>query len=75
MKAIISKGTGNKDGRITAYITETKIVAYLQETKTIKVVNLDAKENAVLREDDATKMTVSQFIDCVLKYQQFFKDK
>ena len=31
MKAIISEGTGKKDGRITVYISETKIIAYLQD--------------------------------------------
>ena len=75
MKAIISHGTGNKDGRITAYISETKIVAYLQAEKKVRVVNLDAKENAVLREDDAEKMTVSAFVEYVLKYHKIFNDK
>ena len=75
MKAIISKGTGNKDGRITVYISETKIIAYLQDEKRVKIINLDAKEHPVLRNDGAESMTISQFIDYVLKYQQIFNDK
>jgi len=75
MKAIISKGTGNKDGRITVYISETKIIAYLQDEKRVKIINLDAKEHPVLRNDGAKSMTISQFIDYVLKYQQIFNDK
>ena len=62
MKAIISKGTGNKDGRITVYISETKIIAYLQDEKRVKIINLDAKEHPVLRNDGAKSMTISQFI-------------
>ena len=75
MKAIISEGTGKKDGRITAYISETKIVAYMQEMKTVRVVDLNRIDNAILREDDASTMKVSEFVDYVLKYKKIFNEK